>query len=133
MTKFYSQTIFRKLQQIVFSANCAMMGCRETRKACCLVLGRAGLGPALAWPRVIGERAVNPESQQRPAETQWPLRTLPPTLAGIQATADSHHHSIVREHLCALICAFSADFRSDFCFRGVCDVCDLRVMGSLCS
>ena len=51
-----------------------MMGCRETRKACCLVLawlGRPGL--AQHWPRVIGQRAVNPvtaETSRDPVATQ---------------------------------------------------------------
>ena len=93
--------------------------------------GRPGSSTSLApcyW-REGSEPRVTAETSRDPVATQ--------DIASDSGWHTSHswqsppHQS--REHLCALICAFSADFRSDFCFRGVCDVCDLRVMGSLCS
>ena len=73
------------MQQIVFSANSAMMGCRQTRKACCLVLGRAGraglsLVQSLApcyWTE--GSEPSHSRGSRDPVAT---LRTLPPSLAG---------------------------------------------------
>ena len=100
--------LFKNCSEFYSIARSAMMGCSETRKACWC---RAELaGPAwLAWLRVIGQRAVNPVTAE--AETQPPLRTLPPVLLA-QATADSHPHIHTRAECTTVrLVVFSA---SDF-------------------